>query len=244
MRDPLTVFISSVIAGMEAERAAAQAAIQVIPLSRPWLFEFSPASSLSLEESYLSKVRDCDIFILLLGATITDPVKKEVGRAQAAGKPLLVFLSASAPADMVKHAQWMGVKYATHQTATDLAAKVAEAVTDELVAGYRRHQVSPADLGGFLDRLAQGQVRIDTGGGAVAERVDTGGGDFIGRDQFVQYVFNVYRAPAGKGKMSDADLKRILGEYLRWVRDAYDHARLFGMESAPTARSTPRPDLT
>ena len=50
MEHPLSVFVSSVIAGMTAERGAAQAAIRTIPLSRPWLFEFSPASSLPLAD--------------------------------------------------------------------------------------------------------------------------------------------------------------------------------------------------
>ena len=100
MENPLLVFISSVIAGMRAEREAAEAAIRAIPLSRPWVFEHSPASALPLAESYLRKVRECDIFVLLLGATLTDPVKQEVKTAQAAGKPLLVFLGASAPADV------------------------------------------------------------------------------------------------------------------------------------------------
>ena len=94
MENPLLVFISSVIADMRAEREAAEAAIRAIPLSRPWVFEHSPASALPLVESYLRKVRECDIFVLLMGAIVTDPVKREVETAQAAGKPLLVFLSA------------------------------------------------------------------------------------------------------------------------------------------------------
>ena len=173
MENPLLVFISSVIADMRAEREAAEAAIRAIPLSRPWVFEHSPASALPLAESYLRKVRECDIFVLLLGATLTDPVKQEVETAQAAGKPLLVFLGASAPADVTAYAQSLGVKYATYQDAADLAAKVAEAVGDELITGYRRYRVPRADLtpiGDFLDGLAQGVVQI---GGAVQ----------VGRDQ-------------------------------------------------------------
>ena len=189
MENQLLVFISSVIAGMSAERQAAEAAVRTIPLSRPWVFEHSPASSQSLAESYLGKVRDCDIFVLLLGASVTGPVKREVETAQAAGKPLLAFLSAAAPGDVAAYARSLGPKYATYTDAADLAPKVAEAVSDELVAGYRRHHVPPADLGGlgeFLERLGQGLVRIDTGGGAlVAGNVSTGGGPFIGRDLII-----------------------------------------------------------
>jgi len=57
-------------------------------------------------------------------------------------------------------------------------------------------------------------------------------------------VIQVYHAPPGKARLSDAEVERILGEYLRWVRDAYDRARLFGLESAPAARPTSVRKLT
>ena len=176
MENPLVVFISSVISGMGAERQAAEAAIQAIPLSRAWRFESSPASSLPLAESYLSKVRECDIFVLLLGDKVTDPVKAEAQTALEAGKARLVFLSDGAPADVVSYAQALGVKYASYRDAADLATKVAEAVGDELITGYRRYRMAPADLGAlgdFLGRLAEGVVQI-------------GGGVQVGSDQTVQ----------------------------------------------------------
>jgi len=170
MENPLLVFISSVISSMAAERQAAQAAIQAIPLSRPWLFEFSPASSLPLAESYLSQVRACDIFVLLLSTQATDPVKLEVTTAQQTGKPMLVFLAEQAPSDVAAYARSLGVKCATYRDASDLAAKVAEAVGDELITGYRRHNLPRSELGSvgnFLDRLAQGQAKIEIGGDQV-----------------------------------------------------------------------------
>jgi len=183
MENPLLVFISSVIGGMAAERQAAQVAIQAIPLSRPWAFEHSPASSKPLAESYLSHVRGCDIFVLLLGAGVTDPVKAEVQTAQAAGKPLLVFLSAQAPAGVADYARSLGVKYATYTDADSLAAALAEAVSDELITGYRRHSVPPTDWG----RIGEFVERVKTGGGAVVfGSVHTGGGDFVGRDKIIQ----------------------------------------------------------
>ena len=191
MEHPLLVFISSVISGMAAERQAAQAAIQAIPLTRPWLFEFSGASSLPLDESYLRKVRECDILVLLLETRVTDPVEAEVQTAQDNGKPLLVFLYDGAPADVVTKAQSLGVKYAPYRDAADLAQKVAEAVADELIIGYRRHSLPRADLGAlgdFLDGLTQGQARIEVGGdqivttGPVATResaISTGSGSAV-----------------------------------------------------------------
>ena len=161
MENPLLVFISSVISGTNAERQVAEAAIRAIPLSRPWVFEHAPASSLPLAESYLSKVRACDIFVMILRDTPTDPVKLEVTTAQSAGKPILVFLSASAPPETIDCARSFGVKYATYDDTPDLAQRVAEAVADELIRGYREHQVLRADvsrLAEFLDALDQGQT--------------------------------------------------------------------------------------
>lgn len=198
MEEPLLVFVSSVITDMIAERQACQAAIRAIPLSRPWIFEHSPASSLPLIESYLRKVRQCDIFVLLLSDRITEPVRSEVQTATASGKPLLAFVSAMAPRDVVNYAQSLGVKYASYQNVKDLAAKVAEGVSDELIAGYRRHRVSPADLGAlgdFLGRLTEGVVQISSGGvqvgrdqtvqgdlivgSKIGQQIDTGGGLYL-----------------------------------------------------------------
>jgi hypothetical protein len=167
MENPLVVFVSSVIAGLEAERQAVRAALQAIPLTRPWVFEFSPASSLPLAESYLSQVRACDIFLLLLGDRVTDPVKAEVETAQAADKPLLVLVGQGAPGEVVSYAQSLGVKYATFASPEQLAAQAAEAAADELITGYRRHQVLRSDLGdviAWLDRLAAGETHIDLSG--------------------------------------------------------------------------------
>jgi formylglycine-generating enzyme required for sulfatase activity len=176
VENPLLVFVSSAIAGMEAERRAVVAAVEAIPLTRPWAFEFTPASSLPLEESYLSKARACDIFVLLLGDQVRDAVRAEAETARAADRPRLVFLSASAPDDLVAYAQSLGVKYAKYEDANDLEKRVTEAVGDELISGYRRHGLAQGErgrIGDFLDGLAQSVVQISAGGPAV----------LVGRDQ-------------------------------------------------------------
>ena len=203
MENPLVVFISSVISSMAAERQAAEAAIQAIPLSRAWRFESSPASSLPLAESYLSKVRACDIFVLLLGDKVTDPVKAEAQTAQEAGKPRLVFLSDGAPADVVSYAQSLGLKYAPYPDAADLATQVAEAVGDELITGYRRHDLPRAELApvlDFMDKLAQGVVQIG-GGGVQVGRDQTVQGDSVLRNK-VERQINVPRRDVCRRQLS------------------------------------------
>ena len=68
----LTIFISSMIGPLWDQRAAIEEAITTgIPLARPWVFERAPASSEEITESYLARVRECDIYLLILG---DDPV--------------------------------------------------------------------------------------------------------------------------------------------------------------------------
>ena len=188
MENSLLVFISSVIGGMAAERGAVQAAIRAIPLTRPWLFELTSASALPLAESYLSKVRACDIFVLLLGQAVTDPVKEEARTAKAANKPRLVFVDVAAPPDVIRYAQSLGVKYATYRDADELAARVAEAVGDELIRRYREHSVPRADLPAIIDLLEQvtaGTAHI--GGSFFGGEVDNRGGFLVGGN----YTVNV-----------------------------------------------------
>ena len=242
MENSLVVFISSVIVGMEAERQAAQDAVQAIPVTRPWLFEYSPASSLPLAESYLSKVRTCDIFVLLLGDTVTDPVKLEVETVQGVDKPMLVFLDASAPQPVVDYARSLGVKYATFDSPERLAAQVAEAMGDELITGYRRHQVPRSDLGPigeFVDGVHSGALVItvqrdviQTTGPVATEgsAISTGSGiAFTGdRNTVVGHIVNLYLAG---GQWQEADYRVALDRYLAWVAAAMGKVVLRGIKS-------------
>ncbi|MDH4138463.1 MAG: DUF4062 domain-containing protein, partial [Anaerolineae bacterium] len=93
MEEKLIVFISSRINDeMKRARQAVREAIEALPLTRPWLFEEAPAAAARLDESYLRWVGKCDLFILLLGEDITDPVRVEWETATQARKPRLVFL--------------------------------------------------------------------------------------------------------------------------------------------------------
>jgi len=58
----------------------------------PILFELFPAMSVSPSESYTEEVRDCDIFLLLLWKSLTEPVLKEYHEAVKRGKPILMLV--------------------------------------------------------------------------------------------------------------------------------------------------------
>ena len=59
------------------------------------------------------------------------------------------------------------------------------------------------------------------------------GGDVYG------HIYHVYQSAPGRMALRQEDVERILGDYLRWVYNAYSKARLYGLESSPTARGRP-----
>jgi len=160
MENELLVFLSSPIAKLLAERRAVSEALAAIPLTRPWAFECTPASADPLEESYLDKVGECDLFILLLGQNITDPVHKEWQTALVTAKPRLVFLKkCHRSLEAQTFVEAIDVKWVEFATTDELRRQVQEAVTDELIKGYRRYRLRPRDLGPlgeFLEWLEGG----------------------------------------------------------------------------------------
>jgi hypothetical protein len=136
--------------GMEEEREAADRAIRSIDFSRPWRFESAPASSQTLEESYLSKVRTCDIFVLILGAQYSEPVRNEYAVAVEAGKPVLAFVRAGErSAEQEEFLSTIGTKYGVYESAADLQHRLHAAVADEVVRRYRS-TIRPSDVNTFL----------------------------------------------------------------------------------------------
>ena len=164
MENKLLVFLSSPIAKLLAERRAVGEALAAVPLTRPWAFECTPASADPLEESYLDKVGECDLFILLLGQNITDPVRKEWQTASVTVKPRLVFLKkCHRSLEAQTFVEAIDVKWVEFATTDELRRQVQEAVTDELIKGYRRYRLRPRDLGPlgeFLEWLKGGRPAV------------------------------------------------------------------------------------
>ena len=93
-----------------------------------------------------------------------------------------------------------------------------------------------------LRRQAAEQASItQSGPGGLAMHGGTAGGEgsiVVGGDVHGQ-IYHVYQSAPGRPALGEDDVARILGEYLRWVYNAYSRARLYGLESSPTARGRP-----
>jgi len=149
--DPkLTIFISSMIGPLWEQRAAVEEAIKTgIPLACTWVFERAPASSEDITESYLARVRECDIYLLILGQDISDPVKEEYRTAVECDKPRLCFVQEGVePTPVLKEflpTLQADVKYAAFTDQASLRREVLQAVRQELVQAYKRYRLGKAE---------------------------------------------------------------------------------------------------
>ncbi len=148
---PLLVFISSVMSAedLASERETCVRTINSLPLTRAWAFEYSPASSAPPDAVYMDKVARCDMFVLILGAEMTDPVENEYRLARDLDKPRLVFIK-SLDSRTDRAASWLAarhdVKWGPFDTSADLAVRLKSAICDELVKAYRLFRLSESDL--------------------------------------------------------------------------------------------------
>jgi Domain of unknown function (DUF4062) len=134
---PLLVFVSY-RGSMEAEREIVRSAIASIPIMRSWIFKYAPASSQTIEDSYLSKVRECELFILLLGLEYSEAVANEYHTAVEAGKPILAFVKAGDRDDKQNEiVRSIPTRYITYTGPQDLHDMVVASVVDEVVRRFK-----------------------------------------------------------------------------------------------------------
>ncbi len=168
--EPYRVFISSIMnratEDLIAEREAARAAVDHFgAVTTPWAFEAEPASPKPLLDFYINGVKSSDLFVLLVGAKMTEPVKAEFETARDHGKPMLVFskvVPAREPdADRVLHSA--NVKYDTFRNATELQEKMRRSLGAHLltlIRGDRDHSVGPGDRAAQLRTVARNHTAV------------------------------------------------------------------------------------
>ena len=141
---PLLVFVSSLIGELSAERQALRQTIMGLGITKPWVFEFTPAIAQPLEESYLDKVRTCDLFALLIDENSSPAVEKEFETALQHNRPILALLKKDKD-DKEQHRSpaaralisRIPTKWTTFSDPTDLAFKARVAIADEIIRRVR-----------------------------------------------------------------------------------------------------------
>ncbi|MDE3090921.1 MAG: DUF4062 domain-containing protein [Chloroflexota bacterium] len=135
----LDVFVSSATSEFAAERVALKAALARWQFVRAWVFENETAHPRPVVEDFLTRVAECDVYVLLLGKQLTPPVEAEYRTAVATKRPILAFIKdipdrdISAAGLIKEFEATLAFKYARFDATQDLEAKVVEAVGSTLL---------------------------------------------------------------------------------------------------------------
>jgi Domain of unknown function (DUF4062) len=168
--EPYRVFISSIMnratEDLVAEREAARGAVDHFgPITTPWAFEAEPASPKPLLDFYINGVKSSDLFVLLVGARMTEPVKAEFDTARDHGKPMLVFAkdvpSRAPDADQLLHSA--NVKYDTFVNATELREKLRRSLGAHLltlIRGDGEQSFGPGDRAAQVRAFARNHTAV------------------------------------------------------------------------------------
>lgn len=149
----INVFISSSMTELEYDRQIAEQALKDMN-ANPVLFEVFPAMSYSPNESYREEVRYCDIFLLLLWKSLSEPVLEEYYTAVKHSKPVLIFVKSlirdekreddlknflkelESPLGPAKHSK-LRLTYKTYRKVDELRVAVRDSVAAEIAKFYR-----------------------------------------------------------------------------------------------------------
>ncbi len=137
--NPLIVFVSSVQEELAAERLAAQTTIRKLELARPWLFEFTPASTESPSELSRRKASSSHIFILILGPEVSQIVREEYEAARRTQRVCLAFLKKGQRSEAAE--QFLteishNHKWTEFESTAEFRSQLLVALRDELHNGW------------------------------------------------------------------------------------------------------------
>jgi len=168
--EPYRVFISSIMnratEDLLAEREAARGAVDHFrPVTTPWAFEAEPASPKPLLDFYIMGVKSSDLFVLLIGARVTAPVKAEFETARDHGKPMLLFAKDVQSRDLeaVQLLHTANVKYDTFVNSTELREKLRRSLGQHLltlIRGDTEHSFGPGDRNAQLRAYARNHIAV------------------------------------------------------------------------------------
>lgn len=171
---PLLAFISSVMTDdLQWARDEVVAALDAVPFTVPWAFEFTPASPEEVVSGYLRRVREANFFIWLVSDEITQPVLDEINEALAADVPIVaLLLHASARSDRVQEVMAKVRPRARYRELAEddpavLRAELEHAMGDEIVRALRG---LPS-----MSRLARVQELGRTSRARIIERLQAAG---------------------------------------------------------------------
>lgn len=170
--EALLVFLSSVmdrrIDDLSIERNALASIFVNDRLFSLWRFEDAPADD-ELEQSYLSKVEACHIFIILVGAEMTRPVEAEFKLAVEKRKPIVVLVKdqvnrSPAVEDFIGRLSPLNLRYKIFSSTEQLHREAARALYHIVIKYYEKglSQKTYMSIIALLEMLQADDEAVDT----------------------------------------------------------------------------------
>jgi len=184
MAERLRLFVS---AGpdLDAEREIIGQAVARLPVSLGCSIKRTPRRGAPLSPA-LEAVRDCDIYVLLLGTDIRAPVGLELITARRAGKTVSAFLKEETSRTPAARAfiRGAGVNWTPFRSGQDLEILIQKALAQRILEQAERYAISPVEwetLSALVEQPGDKKIAEVT----PAEARGAGGGGVIiapGRD--------------------------------------------------------------
>jgi hypothetical protein len=149
MTRSLKVFVSCALDELGDERLALKQALQSLPLSVEWDFDFTSMASGKVSNEYLERLWDCDFYALLIGQRVPEPVAREYEVAVEAEKPIVTLVhDVPRGKETVDFIKKLKVKPRPRYfiTLEGLIAQVQAGFSDELIKNYKRLRLDPAEM--------------------------------------------------------------------------------------------------
>ena len=149
MARTLKVYVSCALDELAEEKLAVKHALQSLPLSVQWEFDFTSTTSGRVSDEYLERVWDCDFYILMIGQRQSDPVAREYETASQAEKSI-VTLVMDIPREPEAKQFLKGLKVKPRpryfETMEEFNYQVQAGVSDELIKQYKRLRLDEKEM--------------------------------------------------------------------------------------------------
>lgn len=150
MAKSLKVFVSCALDELSDERIALKEVLQNLPLTVNWEFDFTSVASGKVSDEYLERIWDCDVYAILVGRRVPEPVMREYETAIHAEKPCIALIheETRAPdaADFVRELGRAKPRPRRFQDLEELVYQVRAGFADEFIKNYRRLRLDETEM--------------------------------------------------------------------------------------------------
>jgi len=114
-------------------------------------------------------------------------------------------------------------------------------VLDLLNQQFARQEISEEQYRGRLQALGVEPPATFQQSGQQVNEQKNAARDYVDHSRHVTRLYNVYQTAPGKPRLSEADFRKVLDDYLDWVKREYGYSRLHGLQNLQNTGALSKP---